>query len=401
MKNRGVHQPMKSAPAKVARHLVETNPKALSQYESGLDITWSALPTKFWKKHNETSTRNVAVNVIATTAALVLLAGCAATTQGSHPSGATPSPSTSGSPSAQPPTRPTERSRTVYYLSPGHVRGSTVFHDTVTLVSRRGADPPERLGTFKADGARSFEMTVTVSPDGSRVAWLSNTHELVTSKVDGSDRRTLAAGLPTPTCFRPIWTPDSNQIIFPGTLNGPAQIINVNGTARKSLRTPYPCWHVSLHDGKRLAWIAYDEAGLKEYLFIADMDSGAERRFPLQRRASRVVTISPDGLRAMVILTPPDQGEGDTPTDRQKRYATYPERSSDGTLLDVVHGTPLPAPAPGDIIEAAYQKDGTLLLRTVDNGTYWVTLLTADGTVAAKTAEPTELHQYILLAYVP
>lgn len=331
------------------------------------------------------------------------------TAHGTAPAATPTAPRPTVSESASPSHTVPSLSGTVYYLSPGHT--GTTFADKVTLYSRRGSEAPKQLGTFSADGGRIFEMTVTVSPDGRRLAWLDSHHQLVTSTVSGSDNRVLSPNVPTALCALPIWTPDSKQIIFPGSVDGFAQIVNVDGTGMRQVKTPYPCSHVSLQDGKRLAWTTYEgvSPGQKPNLVIGNLSTGETQRFRLQQDVFKLVTISPDAKRAVVVITPPSSG-GNGPgaatpdpaeVAKQQRYASYPERRTDGDLIDVTTGALLPAPVPGDIIDAAFQQDGTLFLRSVEAGTYWVSLLSTDGTVLARTAEPADYSKYGMLAYVP
>ncbi len=331
--------------------------------------------------------------VLAIVAALAA-AGCTPSNQGNE---ALPTKASSASPTAT--AGISELPGTVFYLSPGLSRETGTFTDKVTLFARKGNEAPRKLGTFVAGGDRLLEITLTVSPDGSHAAWLAAGGQLMISEVDGTNTRILASSAGIALCARPIWTQDSQRVIFGELSDGPAQIVNIDGTDRKPVKTPYPCNHVSLLDGKRLAWSRNE--GDKPYVMVGDMTSGTTERFLASKSIVEVVAISPDASRAVVNPDPPSAPEGTPQTDQQKRFETYPERAINGVLIDIATGTALPAPVPGDIIAAEYQKDGSLLLRTVVEGKFWLTIVNGKGEVLAKTAETAELTKHNYLRYVP
>jgi hypothetical protein len=281
---------------------------------------------------------------------------------------------------------------TLYYLSPGHDLKTLLLADHVTLYSRTGSEPPRVLGTFPTDGSQLFEMTVTVSPDGRRLAWTDG-NDLYTSMIDGSGRHAIApAG--APGCA-PSWTPDS-RLVYPDTSLG-EEVINVDGTGAQFLKVPFRCDKTLLADGQRMAWsdIQTDDSGrpLSFSIVIGDIGTGKTQDYPVHHAITQLVAISPDARHAVVELPATDAVAA--------RDHEYPVRHQNGALVDLRTGSLLPSPVPGDIVDAFYQKDGTLLLRYVEADQYCVGLIGARGTLVARTAETGTLTQDSLIAYVP
>jgi hypothetical protein len=290
---------------------------------------------------------------------------------------------------------------TLYYLSPGYDSRTGVLADQLTLYSRTGDGPPRVVGTFPASDGRMFEMTVTVSPDGRRLAWVEGADSvsyLYTSMIDGSGRHWIAgiSGGPDPLCSRPVWTPDSRQIIYPEG-DGLSDIVDVVGTGGvQRLKVPWRCDNAMLPDGQHVAWSDYptnDPTVAHSSIVVGDIGTGGIREYLIPHNVSRLVAISPDTRHAVVVRYP---NGGAVPGTRFDQVGWH----EGSTLVDVRTGNLLPSPVPGDIIEATYQKDGTLLLRYVDRNQLWVSLVDARGAIVARSAETDALTQDDLIGYV-
>ena len=170
-------------------------------------------------------------------------------------------------------------------------------------------DGSNRRGITKIDDRRDRTVNPIWSPDGTRIAFISN-HEskgsategpsfgVYTMSPDGSDLRRLAPSLPAKH-FPPTWSPDGSHIAFlSGSTrpfeNGELYVVEVNGATSPNkigetiLR---PTWSP---DGRRIAFVR-DEEG-KSSIYTADTDgSHVVKLLNLEEQVVSSLDWAPDG----------------------------------------------------------------------------------------------------------
>ena len=133
----------------------------------------------------------------------------------------------------------------------------------------------------------SWNVAPQWSPDGRRIAFRSNRDgltQLFVMNADGSDIRNLIA--PTGLLLRfsgdapAAWSPDSQQIAFPGTALGGSStdlfIINVDGTGLKKVVTN--AWDLAWSpDGKLLAFSSTRARAFTD-IYTLDLENGNIKR---------------------------------------------------------------------------------------------------------------------------
>ena len=128
----------------------------------------------------------------------------------------------------------------------------------------------------------TIEIDATWSPDGSRIAYLSDrlAHEeypkgpisyeftVFTMAADGSDVRSLAPGVSAKDGVPPVWSPDGRRIAFVSSEKVPADpypyvqsalyVVGTDGSdpIRLSVTVSQPAWSP---DGKSLAFLKFDD----------------------------------------------------------------------------------------------------------------------------------------------
>jgi TolB protein len=119
----------------------------------------------------------------------------------------------------------------------------------------------------------------TWSPDGKQIAFRRNV-EILVMNADGSDIRTLTSQLPS---MFPIWSPNSQQIVFQAINNGNPEIyiINADGSGQTNLSNnpaadTIPTWSP---EGRRIAFVS-NRNGTQE-IFVMNVDGSDVK--PLSR----------------------------------------------------------------------------------------------------------------------
>jgi TolB protein len=100
------------------------------------------------------------------------------------------------------------------------------------------------------------------------------------------------------------------------------------------------------------------------------------------------VGASADASRVAVTLHSGDASQG--------------SRTDEGpadSVIETATGQAVPLPVEGLVNAALFRPDGTLLIRSDDDGDTTLTLLSAADTIIARVIEPATLRDYTLVAY--
>jgi TolB protein len=260
---------------------------------------------------------------------------------------------------------------------PGHVFYADA-EDDGRLVRLTPGDEPETV--FSEPYA-----TAGVSPDGSRVAYVTNGNLMVVDTGGGDPQRAYAGNASATQA--PAWSPDGTRLLVdaaePGVLDVATGIV-----------TPLP----SGLDGRHFRWsgdgstLVYGTAGCGLKVAEANADSGTpvpESGDP-DGRACRPVSVDATGDLVTVLL-----GESPSAALAGKDSAVAPADA----VLDTVTGDIVDLPVPGRIIGAVFDPDGNLLVRSVNDGKRRLSLFAPDFTLLLRAREPSALRELGLVAY--
>jgi hypothetical protein len=160
--------------------------------------------------------------------------------------------------------------------------------DAVVLARRDSVGAPFDLWLSPLDGEPEINLThsadasegfASYSPDGGRLAYFNSAGgELVVSNGDGSEPHPLIA----PVSVGPFpWSPDGNTLAADATVNDQAGLVLIPLQGAPHVLTPelmvVPTRIVWSPQGDRLAYVAWDEAGMWG-VFLIGADGGGKRR---------------------------------------------------------------------------------------------------------------------------
>lgn len=188
-----------------------------------------------------------------------------------------------------------------------------------------------RIYVVSADGSRLYSISATlgrydvdispsVSPDGSRIVYATPRHEtgflwnrtrdfeIVTSALDGSDRRRLTENRVRDRY--PVWSPHGNQIALTSAseISSPAsrvittmfsdgsdtrQVVFLGGATPGVILSP-PAWSP---DGARIAFVASGQNGSNYAIYVAGIDGSGLALIRETSRKPYKPSWSPDGMR--------------------------------------------------------------------------------------------------------
>jgi TolB protein len=317
----------------------------------------------------------------------MLLAGCHG---GSRPHAAL------GAPTATPPTTAPEVTPAADVRPAATIPG-TLFYDLVDsgdnekFVKLRGISTQTVLTGYSG-------YTAEVSPDGRRIAYVTDASRLVVANADGRDARTLRSDVLT-AGFGPTWSSDSTTVLI--GLDGGSGKVRI-GTLRVADRTFTPLSKriTGIHprltpDGRRVFYsdgrcailsAKVDGTGGKRVPVLGlDNDSSVN---PRGLRACDIVSLNRDGSRMTVDLHKGNDTDGDIGGSTVAN-----------AVVDTATGKVVALPVRGTVIAALYRPDGTLLVRTLSAGKRTLTLFSPTLAVLARMAEPAAVKAYNLRDY--
>ncbi|MEV7968326.1 LpqB family beta-propeller domain-containing protein [Sphaerisporangium sp. NPDC088356] len=240
---------------------------------------------------------------------------------------------------------------------------------------------------FVRIGAPSDNSQFAASPDGRKVAWVTQRGEV---KVKAGTRvTTVARNVPTGIpCLTPAWSPDSKQVAFVATAKADAvTVVNADGTGgHKAGKTPGVCHLTWSGGGRYLAGYT----GTADAVYKLDLKTGKPAKVKGTRAVTHVQSLSPDGRRVIVNVVPVGQptGDGGWPT------AFRP------TIVDTVSGEKVAISVKGRLLGAFYLPDGRLVVRVAGTTRNTLVVLDKNGEESQRLAEPAGARKQGLLQVV-
>ncbi|MFI7602584.1 TolB family protein [Actinoplanes sp. NPDC049681] len=218
--------------------------------------------------------------------------------------------------------------------------------------------------------------TLGVSPDGTRIAYVSGGELLVVGTAGGEPQRVFAGTASADQA--PAWSPDGARLLIDATDPG---LLDV-ATGRLD---PLPSGLEGEHyrwsgDGTTLVY-ATPSCGLE----VAGVDASSGTPVPDQDPAD-----GPAACRPVSVDT-----TGDLVTVQTEGAAT----GTADAVLDTRTGELVALPVAGKIIGAVFDAEGNLLVRWVRDGTNRLSLFDRDFALLVQTREPAELKGLDLVAY--
>ena len=288
---------------------------------------------------------------------------------------AEPSPTTGATPRPSPSVEPGSRVGTRYYLD------LTERAVTVHAVRNGTVDAVVRVPLA---GNPCAANSISVSPDGRRLAWVrggdaTGTGTLVAADIDGSNQRTLAVGINCLGSTALVWQ-GGDRLVVRGRMGAFLRVDVASGRRVDGDlgQVTDVCWSP---DGRWLAAVAEG----RPYL----TGPGGTRSYhytPPQPEAQRyngwsARSVSPDGRYVAV-------GWKDTQPIRM---------DSSFAVVDTTTGTLVALPVDGAVSSIHFTPDRRVLVRTPDR----ITVLDSRFRVTDQVAELAAVRQMRLLGYAP
>ena len=253
------------------------------------------------------------------------------------------------------------------------------------------AQPSSRLVRLSGTNTRTVlsgtpAWAAELSPDGRSISYVSDDGILMAGPVGGKARK-LRSGVVT-VGYGPAWTGDGRSVMVavsegdrwvPGT-------VRIDG----GRFTPLPAslsegiHHRPTPDGSRVFWSdgrcailsgRADGTDVRQVPVLGlDADSSEN---PRRLRACDIVSLNPDGSRMTVDLHRGNDTDGDIGGSQAA-----------SAVVDTATGRALRLPISGEVRQALYRADGTLVVRTVAGGKGRLILLSAGLEVLAERDEP-------------
>lgn len=275
-------------------------------------------------------------------------------------------PAPTQTPTATPTATPPATSGTLFFLGDGAVHA---LHDGT-------------LSPVASQAGAAFQRTVTVSPDGSRYAYVDE-GRLHIAPLDGEPVAVGPAGLHDG--YAPTWSADGDALIVRDDQDRFGYV-----DASSGVHTPLPedeDFVVFSPDG------AFAVTGTPDRYHVVHVDaepSPVPVVVPEGERIVRLLSLSPDGNHGIVRLEP-DGG-----------VAAPSVRLLDATaILDLALGTTVPIPGGGTLRQGFFLPDGGVVLRVTEQEADRVLLVDRTGSVSQRIDLPPQVAELALLSYAP
>jgi TolB protein len=239
-------------------------------------------------------------------------------------------------------------------------------------------------------------LTASVSPDGKAIAYVDGNANVVVTDQNGKHPRTVLTG-GAGEGYEPAWSTDSSSILAvrgpgPGSAKTPGIVNLATGAFTPLAHNPNGIHYLWSADGRHLGYatgtcqIGTANADGTNARLVPVLGDPNPATNPDRRRSCDPYSISPDGTRIAVALHSGDDTNGDIARDLVA-----------DAVIDTRTGSTIALPLTGTVTAILFQPNGDMLVRH----DHHLTLVTANGTVAADTTEPTNYSGFGLLAYIP
>jgi TolB protein len=235
-----------------------------------------------------------------------------------------------------------------------------------------------------------------VSPDGTRVARITESGDVLVTDREGGPTRKIyshAASLG----MGPTWSADGRSLLIarnptefdrrPGVLT----VATKRFTALPALNEYlHPRWSgdgrsIAMVTGCRLATAAADGSKIRVVPVVGD---GNRKNNPTGSYACDVLSVNRDGTRLAIDLKAGDEPAGDIAGDY-----------SADTVIDTATGAAVALPVRGEVRAVLFRPDGSMIVRSRSGKVTTLTVLSADGRQLAKVAEPASVNKLGLTDY--
>jgi WD40 repeat protein len=311
---------------------------------------------------------------------LLLLSGLSATAASAAPASAAAAATATAASATTTITANAKINGTLYYVK------DTV--DSVKFFSYRNGKLRTVLNGYPAYFAE-------FSPDGKRLAYVTESGRLRVSNPDGTHVRNFSLRV-APVGFGPNWTANGKGLIVARASDGKAGVVQVsNGRFTALPRSIRGIHYRMTGDGKRYLWsdgtggiwsARIDGTGIKRVPVLGKND----RTNPKWLRAYDIVSTNRDGSRITVHLLKGDDNDGDIGSGEVA-----------DTVVDTTTGKPVALPVRGPVSQVLYLSNGELLVRSGPASKRVLTLLSAKGKVLVSKTESAALRNLTLRDYLP
>ncbi|MEN3535922.1 hypothetical protein AAH991_12465 [Microbispora sp. ZYX-F-249] len=242
---------------------------------------------------------------------------------------------------------------------------------------------------FSKLGVMPMTGQFSASPDGTKVAWITDRGEVRVGS--GSTATTVAkgaaAGFP---CGTPVWSPDSRSVAYVNKGNsdaGPVSIVGADGRGARKAGTTLGICHLAWSaDGRYLAGYA----GTTRGVYRLDVKTGKAVKVKGVDLANHVQSLSPDGAKVVVAPLSRTAPAGDGSWPGGFRPA----------VVDVATGKKSAIPVKGSLIGAFYLRDGRLVVRVAGRTANTLVVLDKNGRQLQSLTEPAAARRQALLQIV-
>jgi TolB protein len=255
-----------------------------------------------------------------------------------------------------------------------------------------------RSGKLTKLGAANW--TTSVSPDGRRLAWITEHGKLMVADANGKGAKQLRAKVAN-AGWGPEWAPDNRRLVIADqkvTSTSTYEYPGVFDTrTKKFTRFPAKLDAVHIHfagNGKKIAF-ATGECRLKtanangtHVRPVPGFGTDNDQVNPKGLYACEPVSVSPDAGRVAVWLHKKHEPAGDITGDVVANG-----------VVDTKTGKVVKLPVKGKVSAVLFNTDGSLVVRSTSAGKTTLTLLSAKLKVLRRAGEPAAARKLDLIAW--
>lgn len=340
--------------------------------------------------------------VATSAAAVVLLAAAAGTALAVRPNGQAPTPAPAGpsvtstwppvevTPTPEPSRAPTTEPSTAPSTSPAQpssaLAGTRYYlglTDREAVIHAVRGDSDDVMARIPLAPDRCVDNTITVSPDGKRLAWVQDTTDgmsgtLMTASTDGSGKRKLVTGVLCLGSNALVWQGGDRLMVQEGVRSVLIDMVAGKPFDGDPGQETDRCWSA---DGRWLAAVIegkpYVAGEEQSHLYHYDPPKDQAWKWDGWRARS----VSMDGRYVSI---------GWVGTDPSRRDDSF-------TVVDTTTSKVVELPVAGTIKSIQFAADGTVLVRQASR----IVVLDSSFRRAGEVEEPQDVRAMTLLAYVP